>query len=141
MATEALLALANLAVWVGAFLWLTRLKRTAMRQDAVALGVVGHYRPAMYLLTAALAVVAWKLAVQGREPPGSTTLLLSLALVGQLIALVAVDRWHRYEERHARSRVELYSDLQGCFLMVGVAGLLALSLIPALIVAWLLFFG
>ena len=135
------LFLANLAAWAAAAFWLARLRRSAKRQDAIALGAVGHYRPAMYLLILALIVVGWRLAARREEPPDAAMLFLSLALAGQLIALIAVDRWHRFEEKHARGRVELYSDLRGCSLMLGVAGLLALSLIPTLIVAWSLFFG
>ena len=99
MATEAVLALVNLAAWAAGLLWLAHLKRTAKRQDAVALGVIGHYRPALSLVGLVLAIGAYRLVVQGVEPPSATTTFLTVALAGQVVALVAVDRWHRIEER------------------------------------------
>lgn len=134
MEPQAALALANLAAWLAGLFWLTRLKRTARRQDAAVLGAVGHYRPALSLVGLVLAVAGWWLVVQRQEPPPGTGALLAIALAGQAVALAAVDRWHRFEERQALGRAELYSDRRGRSVMLGVAGLTALSAVPALAV-------
>jgi hypothetical protein len=134
MAPEAALSLANLVAWSVGIAWLAHLTRTAGRPGAATLGVIGHYRPALTLVGLVLVIAGWRLGVQEQEAPASTRVLLAMALAGQAAALVAVDRWHRLEERQARGRAELYSDRRGCYLILGVAGLTALSVVPALVV-------
>jgi hypothetical protein len=138
MSTEALLVIANLSLWVISLVWITRLLRSSPRHEAADLGAAGHYRLGSYLFGIILAVIAYFFA-SGKAAHPATNVLLSVALAGQLTGLIGVDRWHRMEEKNARGRVEMYSDLTGCLMLLGVAGLVALGLVPALIAVVLLF--
>lgn len=132
MSSAAFLNLGNLAVWVAVLGWVIRLKRTAKRQDAADLGAAGHYRPVLYLLGLLLGVSAYFLVVQQRDTPAATPWLIA-TLAGQVLGVVVIDRWHRREENHEKSRVELYSDVSGCLLLLGVLGLGAVQVIPMVV--------
>lgn len=141
MSTEALWAIGNLLVCLLSLAWLTHLIRSAQRKDSALLGIAGHYRLYYYLAMLALVILVHLLAVERRPVPASASWLLMALLAGQLVALAVVDRWHRAEERHRRGRVEMYSDLNGCLLLLGVTGLAALSLVPAVWVLAQVFWG
>lgn len=139
METEAILTICNLVLWAITLGWVIHLKRTALRQESAELGAAGHFRPALYLTGLVLVLAGWLLVVQGRPAPSAALVLLAVTLAAQVLGLVVVDRWHRVEEKHPRSRVEMYSDLSGCLLLLGVGGLTALAVIPVGIVVVQLF--